>query len=68
MPDDKPLSDNQTHDLLTEMSRMAEGARGETTRSDSALEAARRYLKGLAAALLYGATMEEIDPKDRKQP
>lgn len=49
------LSDNHAHDLLTEARRVLGNAEGETTRADTALEAARRALSGLALALLVAS-------------
>lgn len=51
----KPLSDNRAHDLLTEARRILGDAPGETTRADTALQAARRTLTGLAFALLVAS-------------
>lgn len=51
----KPLSDNQTHDLLTEARRALGNAPGSTVRADTALKAARQALSGLALALLVAS-------------
>lgn len=55
MADDKPLSDNEAHDALTEARRALGEAPGETVRADTALKAARQALSGLALALLWAS-------------
>ena len=48
----QPLTDNQTHELLTKARQALGSAPGATVRADTALKAARRALSGLALALL----------------
>lgn len=51
----KPLSDNQAHDALVEARRALGDAPGQTVRANTALEAARKTLAGLALALLVAS-------------
>lgn len=68
MPTDKPLSDNQAHDALTEARRALGEAPGETVRANTALEAARRVLNGLAFSLLYASEMNSDKIAGVKDP
>lgn len=61
--DDQPLSDTEAYDRL-HAARLALGTEpGETTRGNTALEASRRALAILQAALLKGMENEEDQRK-----
>jgi hypothetical protein len=71
MSRDEPLSDNQAHDLLTEARRSLGEASGATIRANTALEAARRVLSGLAASLLIASEADSDElpgVRDRNEP
>lgn len=61
MADDKPLSDNRIHDRLTAALEVLGSAKGETTRGQTAIEAARRALSVIAFGLLYAAEKDLDD-------
>ena len=56
----KPLSDNQAHDRLSAALEALGEEPGETTRADTALEAARKALSMIAFGLLW-ASEKNID-------
>ncbi len=59
MADEKPLSDNQAGDRLHAALEVLGTARGETTRADTALTAARKALRMLQLGLLMASEKNE---------
>ena len=63
------LSDNEAHDALLRARRELGEAPGATTRARAALDAARRILSSLAAALLIASEVNGRDgPQDGPPP
>lgn len=64
----KPLSDIDIHERLTAARELLGNEKAETVRGETAVEAARRVLSGLALALLLAGELESdkiegvIDP------
>ncbi len=52
MSDDKPLSDNEAHDLLHKAAEVLGQAPGATVQADTALAAARKALSLLSLGLI----------------
>lgn len=63
MADDQPLSDEDVHERLVRAAHALGSAPGETTRGDTALEAARKALRLLQLGLI--AAMERANPTNR---
>lgn len=63
MREEKRLTDNEVHDRLVAAVRALGTAEGDTTRGNSALEAARQMIGLLQFGLV--AAMERAEPTDR---
>lgn len=64
---DKPLNDNQVHDLFHRMKEMMHGASGETIHGNTAIETIRRALTLVQLSHLTAAEQASGRLKDPEQ-